>query len=80
MPVKEGDKEDDIAKRILLMREHRILSRAIQIHADKRVKIKGRRVLINYGGGWERKWADRQKKFIAYQKRIYKVRKGFWDD
>ena len=80
VPVKETDKEDDIAKRILLLREHRILSRAIQLHADKRIKMKGRRVFIDYSGGWERKWADRQKKFITYQKRIYKVFKGFWDD
>ncbi len=80
VPLKEGDREHDIAQRILLLREHRLLSKAIQLHADRRLKITGRRVKINYGGGWERKWNARQRKFIRYQKRTHRVRRTFWDD
>jgi phosphoribosylglycinamide formyltransferase-1 len=45
VPVLEDDTETSLAERILA-EEHRILPQALQLYADGRLSIQGRRVLI----------------------------------
>jgi len=45
VPVLDNDTEDTLAARIL-KQEHKIYSRAIQLYAEGRLTVKGRRVLI----------------------------------
>src|SRR5512147_34490 len=49
VPVLDGDTEDTLSARIL-KQEHEIYSRAIQLFAEGRLRIKGRRVLVAGGG------------------------------
>lgn len=51
VPVLEDDDEDSLAKRIL-MEEHKTYPRAIQLFAEGRLSIEGRRVIIQ-GKPWE---------------------------
>jgi phosphoribosylglycinamide formyltransferase-1 len=45
VPVLDGDTEDTLAARILVQ-EHKIFSRAIQLFAEGRLRVEGRRVLV----------------------------------
>jgi phosphoribosylglycinamide formyltransferase-1 len=49
------DDRDDLAKRILKV-EHQILPRTIQLFAQKRLLIEGRRVIIRPGDSWTEKY------------------------
>jgi phosphoribosylglycinamide formyltransferase-1 len=49
--VNNDDDRDKLAERILKA-EHQILPRTIQLFAEKKLKINGRRVEINKGGSW----------------------------
>ena len=51
-----------------LLKDEGLYSKAIQLHADGRLKIEGRRVRIDYSDNWEEKWNERQRAFIEYQK------------
>jgi len=53
--VLEDDDRDSLAKRILEV-EHQILPRTIQLFAEGRLKIKGRRVKIKKGESWKDKY------------------------
>lgn len=68
VPVLEGDTEETLADRILKF-EHRLYPKAIQLHADRRLSVEGRRVKIDYSGGWQEKWDERQRVYIDYQER-----------
>ena len=46
VPVLDGDTEDTLSARIL-KQEHVIYSRAIQLYAEGRLRIEGRRVLVS---------------------------------
>jgi phosphoribosylglycinamide formyltransferase-1 len=48
VPVLDNDTEDSLAERIL-RQEHTIYSRAIQLYAEGRLKIEGRRVMVVNG-------------------------------
>ena len=48
VPVLDSDTEDTLAARILVQ-EHKIFSRAIQLFAENRLRVEGRRVLISGG-------------------------------
>jgi phosphoribosylglycinamide formyltransferase-1 len=48
VPILDNDTEDTLSARIL-KQEHKIYSRAIQLYADGRLRIEGRRVLVNGG-------------------------------
>jgi phosphoribosylglycinamide formyltransferase-1 len=48
VPVLDGDTEDTLAARIL-RQEHKIYSRAIQLFAEGKLRVEGRRVLIAGG-------------------------------
>ena len=45
VPILNNDTEDSLSERIL-RQEHKIYSRAIQLYAEGRLKIEGRRVTI----------------------------------
>ena len=49
VPILDSDTEDSLSERIL-KQEHKIYSRAIQLFAEGRLKIEGRRVLVFNGG------------------------------
>ena len=53
--VLPGDDRDKLAARILEV-EHQILPRTIQLFAEKRLKIEGRKVLILPGDSWTEKY------------------------
>ena len=48
VPVLDGDTEESLSGRIL-QQEHRIFPKAIQLYADGRIRVKGRRVFIDGG-------------------------------
>jgi len=48
VPVLDNDTEDSLSARIL-KQEHRIFSRAIQLYAEGRLKVEGRRVVVTDG-------------------------------
>ena len=48
VPVLDNDTEDTLAARIL-QQEHKIYTRAIQLFAEGRIRVEGRRVLVNGG-------------------------------
>jgi phosphoribosylglycinamide formyltransferase-1 len=48
VPVLDGDTEDTLSARIL-KQEHKVFSRAVQLFAEGRLRIEGRRVLITGG-------------------------------
>ncbi len=70
VPVKEGDREVDLSKRTLVF-EHRLYSKAIQLHVDDRLQVEGGRVKIDYSDDWEKRWRERQEKFIDHQKDVW---------
>ncbi|MCP8304749.1 MAG: phosphoribosylglycinamide formyltransferase [archaeon] len=67
VPVREDDTEDTLSDRILVF-EHRLYPKAIQLHVDGRLKIEGRRVKIDYSDYWEERWEERQRVYVEYQK------------
>jgi phosphoribosylglycinamide formyltransferase 1 len=52
VPVKNNDSRDDLAIRIL-QAEHQILPRTVQLFAQNRLQIKGRKVIIKPGDSWK---------------------------
>ncbi len=48
VPILDGDTEDSLSERIL-RQEHKIYSRAIQLYAEGKLKIEGRRVVLTDG-------------------------------
>ncbi len=76
VPVKEDDTEESLSERILIF-EHRLYSKAIQLHADDNLKVEGRRVKINADEIWRKNWKKRQKKFIEHQEEALEEGKVF---
>jgi len=48
VPILDNDTEDSLSERIL-KQEHKIYSRAIQLYAEDRLKVEGRRVTVSDG-------------------------------
>ena len=46
VPVLDNDTKETLAKRVLAV-EHRLLPRAVQLFCDGKLKVEGRRVIIN---------------------------------
>jgi len=46
------------------IQEHLLYPKAIQLIADKRVKISDGKAMIDLSGNWEMEWNDRQKKYL----------------
>jgi phosphoribosylglycinamide formyltransferase-1 len=66
VPVDVADTPETLGKRILIQ-EHRTYSKAIQLHADERVKVTNGKAVIDRSGNWEEDWNSRQERFIEYQ-------------
>lgn len=64
----------------VLVHEHRLYSKAIQIHADGRIKVVGDKTIIDYSGGWEKAWKERERPFIDYQKRYWAEKRYALDE
>jgi len=77
VPVREDDTEETLAKRVLVF-EHRLYSKAIQLHADGRLRVEGRRVRVDYSGGWEEEWNRRQLAYIRRQRELWERRGIPW--
>lgn len=71
LSVKENDTEETLSDRILIF-EHRLYSKAIQLHADKRIEITDNKTKIDYSGNWEGEWNERQEAFIKHQRGAWK--------
>jgi phosphoribosylglycinamide formyltransferase-1 len=66
VPVKPDDTPESLAGRILVQ-EHQTYSKAIQLHADRRLAFRDGKVVVDWSGGWEDRWNRRQQAFIQYQ-------------
>ncbi len=80
VPVKEDDTVDSLADRVLVF-EHRLYPKAVQLLVDGRLRVetveagdggKDRVVRIDYGGGWEERWMERQKRYVDLQEERWK--------
>jgi len=70
----------------VLIHEHRIYSKAIQLYADGRLRVDefvsrdqgearvSRVVAVNLSGDWEKKWSEKQRVFIERQKAAWAAR------
>ena len=68
VPIYNGDTAESLAERVLVI-EHRTYPKAIQLHADKRVKIENNKSVVDItSGDWEKKWNDRQIEYFLYQR------------
>ena len=68
VPIYNRDTAESLAERVLVI-EHRTYPKAIQLHADKRVRIENNKSVIDVtSGGWEKKWNDRQIEYFLYQR------------
>jgi len=64
----------------VLVHEHRLYSKAIQLHADGRIRLEGDKTFIDYSGSWEEKWKERERAFIEHQKRYWAGKKHVLDE
>ena len=72
VPVYEGDTAESLSERVLVM-EHRTYPKAVQLHADNRVKIENGKAIVDLtSNGWNKKWNDKQIKYFLYQRDEYK--------
>jgi len=68
VPIYNGDTAESLAERVLVI-EHRTYPKAIQLHADKRVRIENNKSVVDIdSSGWEKKWNDRQIEYFLYQR------------
>ena len=68
VPIYNGDTAESLAERVLVI-EHRTYPKAIQLHADKRVRIENNKSVVDItSGSWEKKWNDRQIEYFLYQR------------
>jgi len=68
VPIREDDTEETLSDRILVY-EHTLYPKAIQLHVDGRLKIEGRKVKIDYSKSWAEKWKKRQRVYVEYQRK-----------
>ena len=68
VPIYNRDTAESLAERVLVI-EHRTYPKAIQLHADKRVRIENNKSVVDItSGSWEKKWNDRQIEYFLYQR------------
>ena len=68
VPIYDGDTAESLAERVLVI-EHRTYPKAIQLHADKRVRIENNKSVVDIASsGWEKRWNDRQIEYFLYQR------------
>lgn len=69
--IREDDTEEKLSDRIRVY-EHRLYSKAIQLHADGRLRVEDRKVMIDYSDDWERRWNERQSSYLKYQAEMWR--------
>ncbi len=62
VPIESGDDPNTLGHRILVQ-EHRTYAKALQLHADSRIRITNSCVTLDRSGGWEDEWNGRQVTF-----------------
>ncbi len=67
--IESGDDPHTLGHRILVQ-EHRTYAKALQLHADDRIRIINRNVTLDRSGGWENKWNQRQEIFTLTERQI----------
>ncbi len=70
VPVRKDDTEESLAARVLVF-EHRTFPKAIQLLADDRLKVVGKIVFVDYSGGWEEAWNQRQDVYLRHQEKSW---------
>lgn len=82
VPVKEGDTVEGLANRILAW-EHRLYPKAVQLHADERLRVdvikiqteggvRERKIVrIDYSDEWEEGWSRRQQAYVEHQRALW---------
>ncbi|NIM45564.1 MAG: phosphoribosylglycinamide formyltransferase [Nitrososphaeria archaeon] len=73
VPVKDGDTPQTLAERVLIW-EHRIYAKAIQLYADGRLEIKDGKVKVNYNREWMEQWNIKQRTYVEYQSEYWRRR------
>lgn len=68
--VRKDDTEESLAARVLVF-EHRTFPKAIQIFADKRLRVVEKVVFIDYSGGWGESWDQRQGVYLRHQEKSW---------
>lgn len=66
VPVEPTDTPEILARRILVQ-EHRIYSKAIQLRVDDRITVTNGKVSIDWGANWEERWNRKHEAYIQYQ-------------
>jgi len=69
--VFKNDTPERLSDRVSVI-EHRMYPKAIQLHVDGRIRVHGRKVILDLDGVWESEWQRRQEKYIEYQKKLWK--------
>ena len=68
-----GDREravEMLSERVLV-HEHRLYSKAIQLHAEGRIRVLGDKTIVDYDEDWEEEWREREQPFIEHQRRYW---------
>ena len=71
VPVFKNDTPERLADRVAIV-EHRTYPKAMQLHVDGRIKVKGRNAVLNLDAVWERDWRRRQERYLEYQTSMWK--------
>ncbi len=66
IPVGTADTPHTLAERVLI-HEHCSYAKAIQLHADDRIRLTDSQVKIDWSGNWEYNWNQRQEIFTGLQ-------------
>jgi len=69
VPIEPHDTPHTLAHRVLIQ-EHRIYSKVIQLHTDERIQIHDGKVTIDWSNDWEAKWRERESAFIRHQEML----------
>jgi phosphoribosylglycinamide formyltransferase-1 len=67
--IESGDDPHTLGNRILIQ-EHRTYAKALQLHADGRIRIANGRATIDRSGGWEDEWNRRQEIFTIAERPV----------
>ena len=71
VPVFKNDTPERLGDRVSVM-EHRMYPKAIQLHVDERIRVSGRKLVLDLDAVWESEWQSRQEKYIEYQKEVWR--------
>jgi folate-dependent phosphoribosylglycinamide formyltransferase PurN len=73
VPIESGDDPHTLSHRILVQ-EHRTYAKALQLHADGKIRIANGRATIDRSGGWEDEWNQRQAIYTIAERPVNMIR------